>query len=135
MTLAKFHGQLEILQQVARMGVALPPPSDVDPDAPPAYAEVNPLDPYESVARWIARCPDCPGGTSYVWIAGPYVMFCLACCNASRGHKWRPVVVPADRLEIERLLSLRLLSSQRAWLPGEALEQLREDNASLGLGG
>src|SRR4051812_8384203 len=57
-TLAKFHAQREILEQVARMGVALPPPTDVDHDAPPAYAEVNPHD-FEPVARWIARCPDC----------------------------------------------------------------------------
>jgi hypothetical protein len=63
MTLAKFHAQREILEAVARMGVALPPPTDVDEDAPPAYAEVNPLTP-SAVARWIASCPDCPGGTS-----------------------------------------------------------------------
>jgi hypothetical protein len=133
MTLGAFYGQREILQQVARMGRALPLPSDVDLAAPPAYAEVNPLDPFEAVARWIARCPDCTGGTSYVWIAGPHVMFCLACCNRTVGSRWRPVVVPADRLEIERLLSLRPLSSQRVWTRGETLDQLMRENAELGL--
>jgi hypothetical protein len=113
MALQAFHAQREVLEQVARLGAALPLPSDVDPEAPPAYAEVNPLDPYEPVARWIARCPDCPGGTSYVWIAGPHVMFCLACANVAIGGRWRPVVVPADRLEIERLLSLRRSGSRR----------------------
>lgn len=132
-TLQAFHAQREILQQVARLGVALPLPSDVDPDAPPAYAEVNPLDPYEPVARWIARCPDCPGGTSYVWTAGPHVMFCLACCNRAIGSHWRPVVVPAERLEIERLLSLRPRSATRVWSHGETLEKLRAENVALGV--
>lgn len=133
LTLAKFHSKRDILEQAARAGVAIPPPSDVDESAPPAYAEVNPLDPVEPVSRWIARCPDCPGGSSYVWIAGPHVMFCLACGNRTLSGRWRPVVVPAERAEIERLLLLRPQSSQRAWLPGESLEQLREENAALGL--
>jgi hypothetical protein len=132
MTLAAFHGQRAILEQAARMGVAIPPISDVDEDAPPAYAEVNPLTPSEAVARWVARCPDCPGGSSYVWIDGPHVMWCLACTNEAIAHKWRRVTVPADRLEIERLLSLRPRSSQRAWLPGETVEQLRAENESIG---
>lgn len=133
MTLREFYGQREILEQVARMGVALPPPDEVAADAPPAYAEVNPLDPYEPVARWIARCPDCPGGTAYVWVAGPHVMSCLACCNRTLDGRWRPLVVPPDRLEIERLLSARPLSSQRVWVPGETLDHLRDENAELGV--
>jgi hypothetical protein len=132
-TLQAFHARRDILEQVARMGVALPLPSEVDRDAAPAFAEVNPLDPIEPVARWIARCPGCPGGSSYVWVAGPHVMFCLACANAAIGHKWRSVVVPPERLEIERLLSLRPTSAQRVWLPGESLDQLRAENALLGV--
>jgi hypothetical protein len=132
LTLAKFHAQREIIEAVAQYGVALPPPTDVDPEAPPAYAEVNPLD-HPPVARWIARCPDCPGGTSYVWIAGPHVMFCLACVNRAIGSRWRPVVAPPERLEIERLLSLRPRSENRVWWPGETLEQLRAENAELGI--
>lgn len=133
LTLEKFHAQREMLQQVARQGVALPKPSVIAEDAPPAYAEVNPLDPIEPVARWIARCPDCPGGTSYVWVAGPHVMFCLACCNSTIGNRWRRVIVPSERVEIERLLSLRPLSKNRVWVPGESLEQLRAENRELGL--
>jgi hypothetical protein len=132
LTLAKFHAQREILEAVAQYGVALPPPTDVDEEAPPAYAEVNPLD-HPPVARWIARCPDCPGGTSYVWIDGPHVMFCLACCNGAIGRRWRPVVVPAERLEIERLLSLRPRSANRVWSHGETLEKLRAENEALGV--
>lgn len=133
LTLAQFHARRDILEQAARQGVAIPQPSVVAEDAPPAYAEVNPLDPIEPVARWIARCPDCPGGTSYVWIAGPHLMFCLACCNSEINNRWRPVVVPAERLEIERLLMLRPRSANRAWAPGETLDDLRADNARLGL--
>jgi len=135
LTLAGFHNRRDVLEQAARMGVALPLPSEVAEDAPPAYAEVNPLAPVEPVARWIARCPDCPGGSSYVWIEGPHVMFCLACCNEAIGHRWRPVVVPADRLEIERLLGMRPNASQQVWRPGETLAQLRAENELLGLGG
>lgn len=132
-TLEKFHAHRDVLELAARQGAAIPPVSDVDTAATPAYAEVNPLDPIEPVARWIARCPDCAGGASYVWIDGPHIMFCLACCNAGIGRRWRPVVVPAERLAIERLLSLRPLSSQRAWSPGETLEQLRAENDLLGV--
>jgi hypothetical protein len=132
LSLSAFHNRRDILEQVARLGVALPPVADVDSDAAPAYAEVNPLD-HEPVARWIARCPDCPGGTSYVWIAGPHVMFCLACGNRGIGHKWRPVVVPAERLEIERLLSLRPNAANRVWQHGESVEKLKAENALLGV--
>lgn len=134
-TLEQFHNRPEILEHAARMGVALPPPRDVNEDAAPAYAEVNPLE-HEAVARWIARCPDCwttRGGSSYVWIAGPHVMFCLACVNERIGHRWRPVVVPADRPEIERLLGLRPNVAQRVWTHGETLDGLRAENAALGL--
>lgn len=133
LTLAKFHQQREILELAARQGVAIPPASDVAEDAPPAYAEVNPLDPVEPVARWIARCPDCPGGTSYVWTAGPHIMFCIACGNKSIGSRWRRVVLPADRLEIERLLSLRPLSATQVWVHGESVEKLRAENDVLGV--
>lgn len=132
LTLAEFHNQRSILEQAARQGVAIPPPTDVDESAPPAFAEVNPLD-TEPVARWVARCPDCPGGASYVWIAGPHVMFCVACGNRGIGHRWRRVVVPTDRLEIERLLSLRSSSSQMAWQHGESLEKLCAENVALGV--
>lgn len=132
LTLAKFHGRREILEQAARMGVAIPPTTDVAEDAAPAYAEVNPLD-LEPIARWVARCPDCPGGASYVWIAGPHVMFCLGCGNVGCGKRWRRVVVPADRLEIERLLSLRQIYSQQVWTHGETLEKLRAENELLGV--
>lgn len=132
-TLATFHARTDVLEQAARAGAAIPPPSDVASDAAPAYAEVNPLDPVESVARWIARCPDCPGGASYVWIDGPHVMFCLACVNRAIGHRWRTVVLPAERAEIERLLAARPRSAQRVWVPGVTLAQLGAENAAIGV--
>lgn len=131
-SLAEFYRRHEIAQAVARLGIMLPPVTDVDTAAPPAYAYVNPLAPVEQVARWIADCPDCRAGSSYVWIEGPHVMFCLSCGNAGTGHRWRPVEVPADRAAIERLLSVRPVA-QTAWRPGESLDRLRDENALIGV--
>lgn len=132
-SLIDFYQRREIAEAIARLGVMLPPPTDVDAEAPPAHAYVNPLDPVEPVSRWIADCPDCRAGSAYVWLEGPHVMFCLACANASIGHRWRPVAVPAERQAIEALLMARPLSRLRAWAPGEAVDRLREDNALLGV--
>jgi hypothetical protein len=133
LSLADFYQRPDILHLAARQGVAIPSISQVDEDAPPALAQVNPLDPFERVSRWIATCPDCPGGTAYVWTGGPHLMWCLACCNSEIGHKWRRVVLPPNRKEIERLLDARPLSSLRAWVPGETVEQLRAENEHLGV--
>lgn len=132
-TLEAFYSRPEILQQAARQGVAIPPLSHLDNDAPPALAQVNPLDPFERVARWIALCPDCPGGSAYVWLDGPLIMWCLACCNEGISHQWRRVLLPPNRLEIEALLNARPLSSLRAWVPDETIDDLREQNEHLGV--
>jgi hypothetical protein len=127
-SLAEFYQRHEIAQALARLGVMLKIPIEVDADAPPAYAYVNPLDPVESVARWIADCPRCRAGAAYVWLEGPLLMICVACGVTS------PVVVPAERATIEALLLARPNSAQRAWMPGESLDRLRAENQLLGVG-
>lgn len=131
-SLVEFYQRHEIVQAFARLGIMLPPVTDIDTSAPPAYAYVNPLAPVEPVARWIADCPDCRAGSSYVWLEGPHAMFCLPCGNAGIGHRWRPVAVPAERAAIERLLLARPVG-QMAWRPTESLDRLREENALIGV--
>jgi hypothetical protein len=73
------------------------------------------------------------GRAEYVWLATP-LFFCTSCGNASIGGRWRPVAVPADRAEIERLLLARPDPATRSWRPGETTDQLAAENVML-LGG
>lgn len=131
-SLAAFYRRLDIAETAARAGVLIPLVTDVAASAPPALALVNPLSPLEPVARWICRCPDCPGGTAYVWLDCP-IMFCLYCGNRSIGGAFRPVLVPSNREQIEALLLKRPVAN-RAWDPGETLDEIRNGNALLGVG-
>lgn len=134
-TLEAFYRQPILVEQVARRGILIPPTSDVDRDAEPALAYVNPLS--DGSVRWIAECPACraDGRTraEYVWISTP-LLFCVGCGNAGIGARWRLVTVPRDRTGIERLLLARPDPLTRSWRPGETLEQLAAENVML-LGG
>jgi len=131
-SLAEFYQRPEIVQAVARQGVMMPLPSDVEADAPPALAFVNSLSPLEDIARWLALCPDCSVGAAYVWLDQP-IMFCLHCANRTIGHTWRPVLVPVERVAIERLLLARPDPAHRHWTPDESLDELRAQNVALGV--
>ena len=127
----EFYRRAEIAPMLARHGILKPPaPSDVATDAAPALARINPL---HGVARWIADCPDCRVGASYVWLATPR-MLCTNCGNRTIGARWRPVALPDNRQEIERLLLARDDPMMRGWSPGETLDALREQNAALAVG-
>lgn len=134
-SLADFYADHDLVTRVARRGVLIPPIATVAEDAAPALAYVNPLP--DGSVRWIAECPDCraAGKTAaeYVWLATP-LLFCMRCGNAAIDGRWRRVLIPADREEIERLLLVRPDPGDRAWMPNESLDDLREQNASLGIG-
>ncbi len=130
-TLPVFYRRRQIAELAAKAGVLIPPATDVATDAPPALAFVNSLFPIESVARWLCRCPDCPGGTAYVWLETP-IMFCITCGNRAIGGKFRPVLVPPDRATIEALLLLRPVE-RRNWEAYESLDKLRAENELLGV--
>lgn len=130
-SLPDFYRRHDIAEAAARNGVLIPMPTDIATGAPPALAFVNSLFPIEPVARWLCRCPDCPGGAAYVWLDCP-VMFCVNCGNRSIGGKFRPVVVPVQRAAIEKLLVRRPVQ-HRNWEPYESAEAVRAGNKLLGV--
>ena len=130
-SITDFYRRDQVALRIARRGILVPPISEVAVEAEPALARVNPLD---GVARWIADCPDCRGGAEYVWLGTP-LLFCASCGNREIGGRWRPVRIPAERAEIERLLLARPDGDQRAWEPGETLDQLRAENGLILDGG
>lgn len=130
-SLDAFYKRREIAELAARAGVLIPMPADVATDAAPAFAFVNSLAPIEPVARWLCRCPDCPGGMAYVWLDRP-IMLCLSCGNRGIGGTFRPVRVPARREAIEELLGRRPVE-RRYWEPHEDIETVRAGNAALGV--
>lgn len=126
-----FYTKPEIAAMLARRGLLKPPePSDIAEDAPAAVAHVEP---YQGVARWIAKCPDC-SGAEYVWLADPRFL-CAQCANRGIGHRWRRVEIPADRRQIERMLLARPDPETRVWQPEESVEQLAAENVMLNGGG
>lgn len=126
-----FYRKPEIAAMLARRGVLLPPPpADIATDAPPAVAHVEP---YQGVARWIARCPDCTGA-EYVWLDTPRFL-CAQCANRGIGHFWRRVEVPSNRQQIEQMLLARPDPDTRVWYPDESADQLAVENVVLNGGG
>jgi hypothetical protein len=128
-SLAEFYVRHDIAQAAARNGVLVPPVGHPAPGDEPALAIVTP---WENAARWVARCPCCPGGAAYVWLDCP-IMFCIACGNQDIGGRWRAIVLPPNPGEIATLLVQRPRLINRYWSPGESVEQLRAENEALGV--
>ena len=87
--------------------------------------------------------PEAPGAEPFV-VDGKWIVVC-ACGDAPMaspewdearcfgcGAIYRGLVWPADRLEIESML-LRRPAAVRTWLPGETVDDLREQNLSHGV--
>ena len=129
-SLREFYQRQDIAEMAVKAGVLIPRVTDIAQDAPPALAFVNPLAPLEPIARWICRCPDCPGGSAYVWLDCP-IMFCLACGNRAIGGKFRPVALPADPGAIEALLLERPSVANMCWESWESLDAIRAGTALL----
>ena len=85
------------------------------------------VDAYIRGSKWIVNCV-CGNAPS----ASPEwnVARCLECGAVFRNIRW-----PADRTMIECLLLLRRSSSERAWHPGESVEDLRQENIGHGIRG
>jgi hypothetical protein len=136
LSLLEFYRQPEIAASLGRRGLLVPPLTMVDADAKPALAFVDPL--LDGSVRWIAECPDCKArGLSraeYVWLQTP-LLFCTSCGNASLGGLWRPVGVPQNRAQIERLLLQRPDPLTRSWRPDESVEALCVENVMANGGG
>jgi hypothetical protein len=114
-----------------RFGYA-PPPLD-------SLAEVAPLDAEVNDGRWIWRCPcalgddtDPPLGGGVAFVTQP-IGWCPRCENVGVGGGWRPLRLPPERAEIERVLSVRPSAETRNWWPGETVAELERENAEHGI--
>lgn len=76
--------------------------------------------------KWVVKCtsPDCDNRPMWGWG--------IACCFDC-GATYTGLVLPDEADEIERLLAFRPKLSQRTWLLTETLDNLREQNLSIGV--
>lgn len=100
-----------------------------DPDEG-TLAEDRPVSAYVNAGRWLAKC-EC-GGCEYVDLE-QLVFMCCNCWNAEVGHRWRPIVIPKQRVAIERLLLKRPDGATRNWRPGETIADLARENREHGV--
>lgn len=116
----------DMARMVRLSGGRIPSLSNIDTQALPAFARVN-------QGRWITDCPQprCPG-SSYVWINGPYQFLCNVCANLGIRGRWRPLIVPEDWREIERVLFERYIPIEREWAVGLTIDTLLAQNLILG---
>lgn len=75
--------------------------------------------------KWVIKCPFC--SLCEKRDHGDW-LFCRRCFNDRNGHLRVPVIWPAEREEIERLLALRCASWVRNWAPPESVADLRAEN-------
>lgn len=102
-------------------------PTQFNPDAPTAGAPVPAV---VNHGRWIVMCPDCPG--AQLASMGDARFMCTYCGNVANGGAWRPVLVPAQRAQIETVVESRPDLKTQNWA-GEALADLVAENVDLGL--
>jgi hypothetical protein len=88
---------------------------------------------YVNHGRWVADCPSegCGGALELAQLAS---FLCPACLNAGSGHQWQPVRWPPEQPDIEAVLGVRPLLSNRNWRPGESIADLERENAENGMG-
>ncbi|MEE8466452.1 MAG: hypothetical protein V3S68_08250 [Dehalococcoidia bacterium] len=91
----------------------------------------QPIDARVDLGRWIVSCEDCGSG---VCIEPDVPVF--MCPKCDRSGKWRPVVMPSDREQIEEILLMRPgfreSNLNRFWFPGESVNQLVMENVANG---
>lgn len=101
----------------------LPPPQGV--------ALGNSIQASVNQGRWIIECPFCTGA-EFLDPADPR-FYCLSCYNKAVGHLWLLVVLPEDRVAVERALIVRPMLENRNWSPGETVAQLHQENHKEGV--
>lgn len=86
------------------------------------------LDAYVNHGRWVCNCPTPGCGNAQLVSMSDQRFYCAEC----RNHPWRgaahEVRVPADRADVERVLSVRPAMKQN-WLPHETVADLEQENA------
>lgn len=114
-----------LLPKAQREQVALLPRTEI--------AEGNPLPARINHGRWIVDCPDCNGAQMVFGDSAAPVTMCPNCWNGAALRRWRRVLFPKDRAEIEAALAMRPLPMNRNWSPGETVADLWHENAENGL--
>lgn len=91
----------------------------------------NPAHAYILRGSWVVgcECGEC------VYYEPPKAFFCPNCLNGENQHRPRPVIIPAERSQIEVLLLNRPNPNNRNWLVGETVEQLQAENSDHQQGG
>jgi len=84
----------------------------------------EPVKAFVNKGNWLVICPHC-GGAEYAWEEGWF--FCCSCKNSYLGHRYRRLVFPTDRAEIEAALVVRPLEN-RNWHITETVEDLEREN-------
>ena len=92
-------------------------------------SKVMPIAAYVNRGRWLADCRDCAGAEIVVEDG---LTMCVSCIIEDRGIEWRRVTFPAERREIEELLSRRRVEN-RNWLVEESVADLQRENQEHGI--
>lgn len=110
-----------------RHGLGAPPPD------PPASPTREPLEARIESGAWLVECPGCHDA---FMVDDQDLLFNCVGCGSMGG--WHPVVMPAERAEIEAVLLLRPgfrhNAPNRNWIPGETVEDLKRENLEHGIG-
>ncbi len=81
--------------------------------------------------RWLVDCDSCKSAES-VWLSNP-VFMCQSCWNKASGGRWRRVVLPEARADIESALIERPDLTTRNWFPGETVDSIKRENEDHGI--
>lgn len=112
-----------IAERARRVGHQVPAVTEV--------ANVAPIAARIHRNMWIVDCPDCRSA-EVAWI-GEGLFMCSECFNGAVGGKWRRVVFPKNRLQVEAVLKARPMPATRNWSPGETVTGLKRENREHGL--
>ena len=89
--------------------------------------DAKPLEARIEYARYIVDCPNC-NSAEYAFEDG--LFFCSQCKNSDIDGKVRGVIMPAERSQIESILSMRPIKN-RHWYPKETIEDLQRENLKM----
>lgn len=79
--------------------------------------------------RWIVECPDCQD--AQLAARDDKRFMCVGCANAAVDGVWRPVIWPKNHEDIEAILEERPHDRHKNWAPGETIEDLIAEAASV----
>ena len=140
--------RIEKICEKMRLRNVMDTPINGKPKGKPVSAELN-------FGQWIAKCPDCPGAEAVD--PDEPIFYCFSCGNFSNGGQPRAVIFPPEKErkaiekeilkrpvkvgrgthDIERLTLAEPMARDekgllsRSWLPGETLDDIKEQNKSL----